>query len=64
MKKSIIKGFDIKADMYRLELDVTPEGFDLSSIKTRTVDYFKKYGFRYSSLTSELFYNFNEIILT
>ena len=61
MKKSIIKGFDIKADMYRLELDVTPEGFDLSSIKTRTVDYFKKYGFRYSSLTSELFYRYNGI---
>lgn len=61
MKPSIIKGFDLKADLYRLELDVAPKGFDISSIETHTVDYFKKYGFRYSSLASELFYRYNGI---
>ena len=61
MKPSIIKGFDIKADMYRLELDVAPEGFDITSIETHSVEYFKKYGFRYSSLTSELYYMYNGI---
>lgn len=61
MKLSVIKGFDLKADLYRLELDVAPEGFDLSSIETHSVEYFKKYGFRYSSLTSELFYRYNGI---
>lgn len=61
MKPSIIKGFELKADMYRLELDVAPKGFDLSSIETHTVEYFKKYGFRYSSLVSELYYMYNGI---
>ena len=61
MKPSAIKGFDIKADMYRLELDVAPEGFDITSIDTHSVDYFKKYGFRYSSLASELYYMYNGI---
>lgn len=61
MKKNVIKGFDIKADMYRLELDVAPEGFDITSIETHSVEYFKKYGFRYSSLTSELYYMYNGI---
>lgn len=61
MKASAIKGFDIKADMYRLELDVAPEGFDITSIETHSVEYFKKYGFRYSSLASELYYRYNGI---
>lgn len=61
MKPSMIKGFDIKADMYRLELDVAPEGFDITSIETHSVAYFKKYGFRYSSLASELYYMYNGI---
>lgn len=61
MKASAIKGFDIKADMYRLELDVAPEGFDITSIETHSLDYFKKYGFRYSSLASELYYMYNGI---
>lgn len=61
MKPSVIKGFDLKADMYRFELDVAPEGFDISSIETHSVDYFKKYGFRYSSLASELYYRYNGI---
>lgn len=61
MKPSIIKGFELKADMYRLELDVAPKGFDISSLETHTVEYFKKYGFRYSSLVSELYYRYNGI---
>ncbi len=61
MKPSVIKGFELKADMYRFELDVAPEGFDISSIETHSVDYFKKYGFRYSSLASELYYRYNGI---
>lgn len=61
MKPSMIKGFDIKADMWRLELDVAPEGFDITSIETHSLDYFKKYGFRYSSLASELYYMYNGI---
>lgn len=61
MKPSIIKGFELKADMYRLELDVVPEGFDVSSIQTHSLDYFKRYGFRYSSLTSELYFRYNGI---
>ena len=61
MKASIIKGFDIKADLYRLELDVIPTGFNIDSIKVHTVEYFKKYGYKYSSLTSELYYRYNGI---
>lgn len=61
MKQSVIKGFDLKADLYRLELDVAPKGFDISSIETHSVEYFKKYGFRYSSLASELYYRYNGI---
>ncbi len=61
MKASTIKGFEIKADLYRLELDVAPEGFDLNSIETYSVNYFKQYGFRYSNLASELYYRYNGI---
>ena len=61
MKPSVIKGFELKADMYRFELDVAPEEFDIHSIETHSVDYFKKYGFRYSSLASELYYRYNGI---
>ena len=63
MKLGTIKGFDMKADMYRLELNVAPDGFDITSIETHSVDYFKKYGFRYSSLTSELYYMYNGTIV-
>lgn len=61
MKSSTIKGFEIKADLYRLELDVAPEGFDINSIETHTINYFKQYGFRYSNLASELYYRYNGI---
>lgn len=61
MKPSIIKGFELKADMYRLELDIVPVGFDINSIVPQPIEYFKKYGFRYSNLVAELYYKYNGI---
>ncbi len=61
MKQSIVRGFELKVDMFRLELNVAPEGFDISSIDTHPIEYFKKFGFRYSSLASELYYMYNGI---
>ena len=62
MKSSVIKGFELQADLYRLNLDVIPEGFDISDLELHTVDYFKKYGYRISSLTSELYSRYNGIV--
>lgn len=62
MKSSVIKGFELQVDLYRLNQDVIPEGFDISNLELHTVDYFKKYGYRVSSLTSELYSRYNGIV--
>jgi len=59
MKPSAIKGFDLQADLYRLWQDVIPEGFDISTLNSRPVEFFKKYGYRISALSSELYGRYN-----
>ena len=59
MKPSAIKGFDLQADLYRLWQDVIPDGFDISTLNSRPVEYFKKYGYRISAISSELYGRYN-----
>lgn len=59
MKPSTIKGFDLQADLYRLWQDVIPDGFDISTLNNRPVEYFKKYGYRISALSSQLYGRYN-----
>lgn len=59
--KKKFKGLEIAMDNIRLEEQLIPKGFDISNMPYKPLDYFKKYGFKVSSLFPALYYKYNGI---
>lgn len=59
--EKLFRAIEIKSDQYYLEKDFIPKGFDVSSLPSGSVPFFKKYGYRVSRLFSELYFKYNGI---
>ena len=55
------RGLEITMDNIRMEEQLLPQGFDASELPFRTLDYFKQYGFKVSSVFPEIYYRCNGI---